>query len=87
MKVVKVKIIFFLSESCCMKVKIIFFLSESRCSARSNSSTSGSSSNSIKICNFSRSWRSKRSGEINFIINKKNNVFCLNDGVVNVVVI
>ena len=69
-----------------VKVKIIFFLSESRCSARSNSS-SRSSSSSIKICTFSRSWRSKRSGEINFIINKKNNVFCLNDGVVNVVVI
>ena len=42
------------------------FLSESRCSERS------SSSNKIKIFNFSRSWRSKRSGEINFIINKKN---------------
>ena len=56
----------------------MFFLSESRCSAGSNS-RSRSSSSSIKICNFSRSWRSKRSGEINFIMNKKNNAFCLND--------
>ena len=32
-------------------------------------------SSEIKLCNFPRSWHSKRSGEINFIINKKNNVF------------
>ena len=53
-----------------VKVKNNFFLSESRCSERS------SNSSEIKICYFSRSWRSKRSGEINFIINKKNKVFC-----------
>ena len=35
----------------------------------------------MKICNFSRSWRSKRTGGIIIIIiiiNEKNNVFCLN---------
>ena len=63
--------------------------SSSRSSSRSSSSSSSSSSRSssseeIKLCNFSRSWLSKRSGEINFIINKKNNVFCLNHDVVNV---
>ena len=62
-----------------VKVKIILFLSESRCSECSSSD--------IKICNFSRSWRSKQSGKINFIINKKNNVFCFNQRVVNLVVI
>ena len=60
-----------------VKVKQYIFWSESRCSERSSSSSS-----EIKICNFSRSWRSKRSGEINFNINKKNNVFCLNHGAV-----
>ena len=63
------------------KVKLIFFLSGSHCSGRSSSS---SSSEEIELCNFSRSWRSKRSGEINFTINKKNNVFYLNHDVVNV---
>ena len=61
-----------------VKVKIILFLSKSRCIECSSSD--------IKICNFSRSWRSKQSGKINFIINKKN-VFCFNQRVVNLVVI
>ena len=52
------------------KVKIIFFLSESRCSERSSSSE-------LKICNVSRSQRGKGSGKINFVMNKKNNVFVL----------
>ena len=57
------------------KVKIIFFFLESRCRGGSSSSSSSSSSEEIK---------SKRSGEINFIINKKNNVFRLNHDVVNI---
>ena len=41
-------------------------------------------SSEINLCNFPRSWHSKRSGEINFIINKKNNVFWFKPDVVNV---
>ena len=41
------------------------FLSKSRCSERSNE---------IKICNFSTSWRSERSGDAIVDLNKKNNV-------------